>query len=435
MLGLARLGYLDGAVSMNSHPSHRTAFRGRLTGVSLALAFGLSSNACTLDMTGASRTNMEPSPVEGDADVRPELDAAPPDEEPSTREAGAARDGASALDANYVDAARPRPPAEDGSTQRDAGSEDARAAEDAALPPADAAVDESDASEVDAQVVVDATVPPPPPPQCVLEGTFAVQLEYDVDWRGTTLAGIIPLLSPGRGKVRVWSLIELRSGGTRARVRGCGATLPDFSAGNPRVGNELYSAYIPASTWDQPNMPRWDLALQPTCLEPGCKLTSSPLATTVGARVSGNSPWPGPNGSLSGLMLVDHDGDEAPGVTLFTRPSIERSPAGTPYIEPPLTWTLTSRATQLYMAFQIAFQLDGALESCDAWSGALNQGRVENRVASCYARSSGGEGVCSPEQARFADQNLPEWSVTAGRFRAKRVATGASCADTRAALD
>ena len=418
---------------MNSHPSHRTASRGRLTGVSLAFAFVLSANACTLDMTGASGTTVEPSPVEGDAEVSPKLDAAPPSDEPATRDAAVPGDAAPAIDASAGDAARPTLPSEDAGDVPDGGSVDAQIVADAARITPDA--NARDASEVDAQGAEAAVPPPPPPPQCELEGTFAIQLEYDVDWRGTTLAGFIPLLRPGAGKVRVWSLIEVRGGGTRARVRGCGATLPDFSAGNPRVGNELYSSYIPASTWDQPNMPRWDLTLQPTCREPGCRLTSSPLTTTVGARLNGNSAWPGPNGSLAGLMLVDQDGDAAPGVTLFTRTSIERSPSGTPYIEPPLSWTLSARATQLYMAFQIAFQLDGALESCDAWSGTLNEGRVENRVASCYARSSAGDSVCTAEQARFADQNLPEWSVTAGRFRGKRVAAGASCADARAAID
>jgi hypothetical protein len=428
--------------------SHLAAIRVRASGVSLF--FAVSLHACVLDMGGtAGDKRRDPSSAE----------------EAGAREVPAA-DGAQSPAPSELDAAAP---AEGGASQREASAADAllgdvqvapvseAGSDDAQVDPTDAALERDGAFDRDGALAVDAAGQGgagdggspgsdamvggsdggSEPKQCDLTGTFAVLVDYDVNWRGTTLAGVIPLLRAGRGTVRVWSLHEMRDGGTSSRLNGCGTIWPEFASGSPRVGTELYSAYIPSSTWERGPMPKWDLTWQPTCLSSGCAIMSSSLITTIGARLTGNSLWPGPDGSLSNLLVADHDSDGAPGVTVVPRGAPERSAMGTPYIEPPLSWTSSSRATRLYMALQIAFQLDGELESCDAMSGVVNQGRVENRIIGCQARStsSQAENTCSPEQARFADENLPEWTVNAARWRARRISTGASCAEVRAALN
>lgn len=405
-------------------------------GVFVAMALA----SCTLDMAGADgdRRNTEPVDTETDKTQEPGLDASHEDARVNSVDATPEERDA----AEPPRDAAPEPAAD--ARTRDAGLEDAASEpRDAALrdatsnPAEDAAADASAALADAASEPRDASPPADaaPPSSCALAGTYAALFDYDVNWQGTTLAGIVPLLRPGRGRVRIWSLLEVQESGVRSRVRGCGAELPDFASGNAQVGAELYASYFPEATWDAASMPRWNLAWTPSCLEPGCAIASDALAATLGARVGPNSPWPGPNGSIAQLMLVDHDDDGEPGVTLLPRGPRESSASGFPYSQMPLNWRLNARATRLSMALQVGFRLEGKLESCDALAGTVREGRVENRVVGCHGTAGdAGEAVCTPEQVRFADQNLPSWTVNAGAWRARRIADGASCADVRGAL-
>lgn len=421
---------------MNVRAPKRAATHGAPFSAALACAALLS--ACVLDASGTAHRGQEPSPVAADAE--PPAPVAPSSPSDAGELDAAPRDARMAsVDAAPVDGARPAQG--DGGVDVEAGSPggDASAASDATstfdgASGEDANTPSSDGGRDAAPPAIDAATPPG---ECNVDGQFALQVDYDVSWRGTVLAGVIPLLRAGAGKIRIWALLEMRERGGRARLHGCGTVLPDFASGNPRVGNETYGSYIPSETWERSAMPRFDSRWQLGCHSAGCSVTSDPFVATVGARVNGNSPWPGPNGSLANLILVDHDEDGLPGITLRTRTPNERTASGTPYTEPPLTWTTSVRATRLIMALQIALQLDGALNSCDVIAGTVRAGRVENRVVNCFGRSSngaGGETPCSPEQARFADENLPEWTVNTGTFRAQRVPTGSTCSDIRAAL-
>jgi hypothetical protein len=425
---------------MTARVPYRAAILFRVSAIAAA---ALGAQACRLDMSGTNDDVAQmPEPVEAgapappvpggdsDAEVAPARDAQALD--------GARDDGAVAVHRDGgVDGAAPAPIA-------DASAADARASDaadgDAEVSEVDAG---SDADAGDPVVATDAGSDGAPadaggPLACEISGRYALEIIYDVDWRGTSIGGVIPLLRPGRGQVRIWSLMDVRENGRRSRGYGCGVALPDFAAGNPSAGGEIYGAYIPPSSWEAASMPRMDAVLNVACTDPGCAITSNPVIATLGARITPNNPWPGRNGSLANVMLADHDEDNLPGLTLYTYTSSVRSSIGVPYSQPPLTWTLTPRATRLLMALQIEFQLDGAVESCDAMSGTIPRGRVENRVMACYARgaSGGQEQQCTGDQARFADENVPEWTVRpGGRFRLRRLSEGATCEMARNALN
>lgn len=418
-----------------------------LVRVSAVASAAVWIQSCTLDMAGTrGGANPAPQPVDASGPAQPSEDGA------VDAEAGASNGGdAQTIDAARDDGSTVPPPAGDAGADQD-GAADAPSTDaardatepdgggdgpvDSGQPVDDAGATASDAGSndtADAAIESDASAPPP---GCDIAGTYALQVDYDVNWRGTSLAGLIPLLRPGEGRVRIWAAMEVRENGRRARGHGCGVELPDFAAGNPAAGREVYGAYIPEATWDVPVMPRMDMTLTAECLNAGCSVSSTPLVATLGARVGPNNPWPGPNGSLDSLDMVDHDQDGLPGLTLYTYTANIRTRSGGTYAQPPLSWTLTPRATRLFMALQVEFQLAGKLSSCDEMGGGLTRGRVENRIESCYARASSGgpETPCTDDQARFGDQNLPEWSVRAAAFRARRVQAGATCEAVRDAF-
>lgn len=415
--------------------------RVRFTSASLLVSALLGG--CTLDAQGSAGTaETDRDPTTVDASGEPSLDAgAVPDA------ALAQHDGnVPELDAELTgDARMPEPAEPDAALEAGADSavadagDDAAAREDAATDDGGEAGTEPDA-DLDASLSVDASASDAAAPSaCLREGSYALLVDQDVSWEGKSLAGVVPLLRAGRGRVRVWLELDLSRDGTslRSRLRSCGAALPDFAAMNPRIGTELYAAYIPDSSWEAPSMPRWDVAWsEGACLEPGCAVASEPLVATLGARIEGDSVWPGEDGPLDQLMLVDHDGDGQPGVTLVNRTPAEQSASGIPYIEPPLSWSATPRSRELYMALQVTYRLEGAVRTCEELGGDVYDGRVENRVLSCTTRPAEGAeaATCTPAHARFMDRNLPEWTVTGGRWRMQYLGDEASCSDVRAAL-
>ena len=112
----------------------------------------------------------------------------------------------------------------------------------------------------------------------------------------------------------------------------------------------------------------------------------------------------------------------------------ERNPSGKAYDEPPVSWTLGSRASKIYAAFQLYGRVNAALTSCDAFSGSISEGRVEARALSCLAHRDGEwvQETCTRNQASFLDDNFPNWVVTGGTVRARRIAPGTDCAGVRA---
>lgn len=381
----------------------------------------LSLVACSLEAPGHRDPVREPWPVVADAEAP--ADAAPVQSGP---------DAAVEQDAGLDAAVQPGP---------DAGAPDAAPPEldDATLPSplADAAQDAG--STEDADTLTEAGPTPDAGGDCVLDGAFGVEVLFDVSWNATTLGGIVPLLEAGTGQIRVLARLDLRGGGlkSRALVTSCGATMPDFTVGNWLVGTEYYAAYIPESSWDQPSMPRWDLGWEVGCNQPGCSILTDVLAAVVGARSAAGDVWPGRTGSLSAIVPVDHDVDGYPAITMVSRDSSTQTEDGVPYDLIPVTWTLLNRATLAFVPFRVTGQFHGKLDTCDAFSGVVSNGSVEARCVGCLARPEGQtrDQPCSDAEASFLDANLPDWSVSGGTWRARRVPDGASCSAVRALMD
>ncbi|HEX6240176.1 MAG TPA: hypothetical protein VFZ61_04765 [Polyangiales bacterium] len=340
------------------------------------------------------------------------------------------------VDSSVADSSAPAP---------DAGSVlptvDAAQAQDAALMDAqDALVTDADGSQEDAAQdagpVVDATPGQDAGPRCTLDGSFAAEVNFAVQWKGTTLGGVIPVLAAGTGHLRIMVRIDAQQTGAQPswKLTACGAVIPDFAA-SWLIG-EVYSVEIPAKAWDQPTNPGWPLQWNLDCNGPGCGLRSAPFLATLGARYQAPTDWPGASGPLSQIVSVDHDSDMHPGITLRARGPREQNPAGKAYDLPPVSWNLGARATTIYTALQIATRIEGALDSCDAFKGTLHDGRVEARALGCTARKDGEprDEPCTTPQATFVDTNFPNWVVTGGTLRAKRIAPESTCAGVRAAL-
>src|SRR5690349_346401 len=177
------------------------------------------------------------------------------------------------LDAAVQDAAM------DSAATLDAGqvnpSTDAGAALDAALEAQDALVlQDADSSQQDAAqdtgLSPDATPGTDAGPGCTLDGSFSAEVNFDVQWKGTTLGGVIPVLAAGSGHLRVLVRIDAVQSGAQSgwKLTACGATIPDFAA-SWLIG-ELYSVEIPARAWDQPTNPSWPLQWTFDCRTPGC---------------------------------------------------------------------------------------------------------------------------------------------------------------------
>ncbi len=357
-----------------------------------------------------------------------------PDEDASDEQA--LRDAGAHLEvdagAGKEDGGRPRrdaaadaqrnPPAETdaGLPEHDTGTEDAE------VEPGDASTGEPDD---DAGVTEDAGSG-----MCSLDITLSAEVLFDVDWRGTTLAGIVPVLNAGNGAIRVVVRLDLRGGSNSVRslVTACDAHMPDFEA-SWLIG-EVYAGLFPKDSWDQPTMPRWDLGWRFDCRTPGCAFGSDQIVATIGARASAQDVWPGRTGEMSMIVPVDHDDDGLPGYTIHSANSSEHSADGKPYSEIPVSWTLGARAVDAAIALQLAGMFSGTFEDCDTLVGSVNSGRIEARAISCIAHDgpSGSEYTCSADQAAFLDENLPNWTVTGGRFRAKRIGGDADCAAVRA---
>jgi hypothetical protein len=401
----------------------------------LSAACTFSLLACSLETPGGREPRGEPWPVTTDAQAQPDAASVVSGADAAAQDARDSDGGPSLTPEAGDDADAPAPDA-----ASDAGAQPG----DATAPVADAArdassvdVDAAEAGSTPAEAGLDAAAPDAAS-ACDLEGSFGVDVQFDVSWNGTTLAGIVPLLKPGTGKMQMLARIDLRGGALRSRalVTACGTQLPDFTAGNWLVGNENYAGFIPHEAWDSPSMPRWDLGWDVGCDQPGCSIETELLDAVIGARSGARDVWPGRKGPLSAVVPVDHDEDGEPAVTMSSRDSDERNPDGVPYRLIPVTWTLLTRSPRAFIPFRVTGEFHGKLDTCDAFSGVVSNGSVEARCVGCVARNEGQprERECSDQEVVFLDENLPDWSVSGGTWRARRVPDDASCSAVRAAM-
>jgi hypothetical protein len=271
------------------------------------------------------------------------------------------------------------------------------------------------------------------PAECSLAGTYSAEVVLDVKWRAETIFGLIPVIAAGSGQIRFLLRMDSDASGdlAHAKLRSCRGELPDFAGSF--LTDELYSAHIPDAAWEAPAMPSWDLNWNVACRKPGCSVNLDSVVVTLGATPG--TAWPGRTGSLSTVVSADHDGDGFPGVSYTMRGPPEKNAAGKAYSHPPVTFSLSTRATELQLAFQLRAQVQGKLTSCDAITAGFTQAAVEARAIGCRTRKNATAPVlaCDADQIAFVDDNLPNWTVTGGSMRIKRVAASASCAAIRAA--
>lgn len=270
--------------------------------------------------------------------------------------------------------------------------------------------------------------------ECGAPGVFGVRVDFDVTWQGTSFVGIVPVIAPGAGQLRVYAAASFaKSGFKQATIKACGAEIPAFEAGQNVFAGELYGVHIPEPSWDRPSMPTWSLDMRPTCTQPGCAFDTGLLEVLLGTRqrdIGGRGPRRRPVGPR--IESVDDDGDGQLGMTLLTLGPNERHESGRAYVQPPLgNWF--SRAQRLMLAIAVNAQLRGKFDHCDALSGSVQSGAVLTSALGCTSTSNGVEVACDSGAVQFLDENLPAWTVSSASFKGVRVSAD-DCTAIRAAL-
>lgn len=284
-----------------------------------------------------------------------------------------------------------------------------------AMPPDDASVDEPDEPDATVSTVDDAGV------SCDLSGSFALRIDADATWAGTTLFNIVPIIKPGTGTLSVVLLADMQADHA-VTLRACGAEVPDFASSV----NETYGVAFPDEFWEKLAL-RWSVGFASTCADPGCALTFDPLIAQLGIGIPEHASWPTPRDKLDVATLRDEDGDGIPGVLLRCRGP--KDPGPKKYSHPPTSYLLNARVSEIMIALRIGLTLQGKLDSCDRFGGGLPAMSVDTRALACQLDTGT---RCAPEQLGFVDDDLPVWKIDNATFTAVRVPTGASCADVRA---
>jgi hypothetical protein len=346
----------------------------------------------------------------------------------------------------------------------DAAAGDAQdAAADTATPDVDAAVDDSgqdavadaDAStSYDAPVVVDARpdvavgsdAAPDATPEgsgsCDFNGTWGSRLTIDVSWQPQGLNSII--LASGTGQIKQWIRgIRTQTGtSTSDATVVCGVNLPDFQE-TALVGGETYGVRFPPSLFDTSAgaavLPTFTVGATLGGLSPGSTFNTTEAAALLGLSLTNplTDAWPS---TVTTLVDMDHDGH--PGVTIDVAQGSPYSnvPTGFPgFPSPP-------RADKLYVAIRQVTIVSGNVDDCDHMSGTVSipqissKYAIDSHVVGCSLVGDAGDCTVAAtppatSQAAFVDNTQPVFTPSGTTdFHSVRLATGATCADVRAAL-
>lgn len=285
----------------------------------------------------------------------------------------------------------------------------------------DAASDPGIRRLLDAAVMETGSAPAPDP--CPLSGTYALRLDLDVHWNGTTLFGIVPIVLPGDGRIAVQTSIDIADeAGHPVTVRACGAAIPDFGS----VVGEVYGADFPDRVWEKLR-PRWSTHADFACAGVGCAFRAEPVVAQLGIELPPGASWPSPRGTIAAALQRDDDQDGLPGVRIEMRGPAQ----GATYKHPPTSFLLQQRVTEIQLALRFGVTLEGMIASCDIRSGTIDGATMEIRALSC--RLEGGQ-PCSEQDLSFIDDNLPVWTVRSASFTAARIPAGSACAAARERL-
>ena len=84
----------------------------------------------------------------------------------------------------------------------------------------------------------------------------------------------------------------------------------------------------------------------------------------------------------------------------------------------PRICSLSGVCARCDLGLRVHLRLMGSRESCDAFSGEIEEGSVDTRALACVAMGGGGRpSTCSPDELRFLDDNLPAWDGKPGDVR------------------
>ncbi|MET0344135.1 MAG: hypothetical protein ABW252_24180 [Polyangiales bacterium] len=261
---------------------------------------------------------------------------------------------------------------------------------------------------------------------CSFAGTFAMRLEFDVDWQGTSIGiGLASrsLIAAGSGTLVIYTAATVRaqSGELVASLAPCGAEVPDFRSASVFTASEVYGVYVPDPAWDHVAMPRWDVVWRPACVDPGCAMRSSAFAGWIGAE---HAPL---DAVRADLLPIDVDGDGNAGITFLTRRPGEHSVSGQAYTQPPIDIALPSpfrapsRAHEVMLAIGMGAHLDGTIQSCDRIEGEGEAGTVRVAAFGCTSEEGTSLASCPATVARSVDAKLPAYQVRRARYRTERV--------------
>jgi hypothetical protein len=252
------------------------------------------------------------------------------------------------------------------------------------------------------------------------------------------------ILASGTGQIKQWIKgIRTQTGTTTSDATVvCGVDLPDFQE-TALVGGETYGVRFPPTLFDNdagaPVLPTFTVGATLGGLTPGSSFNTTEAAALLGLSLSNPTmdAWPS---TITTQVDMDHDGH--PGVTIDVAQGSPYSnvPTGLPgFPSPP-------RANKLYVAIRQVTIVNGNVDDCDHMSGTVSipqissKYAIDSHVIGCSLVGDAGDctSVATPpatSQAAFVDNTQPVFTPTnTTDFHSVRLATGATCADVRAAL-
>jgi hypothetical protein len=286
------------------------------------------------------------------------------------------------------------------------------------------------------------------PKSCDVTGTWATFVEVGVGWQSGTI-------KPGAGTVKQWIVshrTQTPTGGVQDVAHVCGIGAQGVPLGSawfstidvpqlmPPVVGEWTGTEFLAALFDRGKTPAVTLATTVTGQDPtnaslGDQFTTNPEPFQLGVEgLAGDTPWPDAATMLP--MVVDHDGDGAPGMSgmPFQGP-VAGEPPGTVFKNPRLAIPNDSpRTSQLYLALRTRAALNGKLTSCDP---ARFEGKVvgstlviEVRNVGCVVADT--KAPCSTDQANWIDSNLPQFKFNGtSNVVSIKVADDSTCEEVR----
>ena len=282
---------------------------------------------------------------------------------------------------------------------------------------------------------------------CEPTGNYAIRVDIDVTWGGR--AGVLAeLTDDGRGFIHAYLLAKLEhlepgEAEFMASTRVCGAVFPAFES---TTLCESYQAVFPTELWESPQLPQLTLPGRYECNDLGCVLSLEPYTYLLGIELfNPDGAWPTADQTATfrcrsgrgAECFPDPDGDGRPGVQVTmqkggTVPATNGACGGefqrraVPLAESIATLLDGARrADRVQMGVRI--RLGGSArmsETCDRGAGSALADYVNARVQGCliepgtfnvpnFWTAAGPNEACTPEEARFVDLNIPDYTLLA----------------------